>query len=223
MDDKNGIFCIDVETRNEGFDVKRDNEELLSCQLGDDNKQTLFYNHSDSNNFDNLKQNVKKLLESGAVFIGYYIEFDLENLKKFLGITIPKGRTIDIMSMEEFQFLKNLKNTNYVKLEDACKHFGIDVSHKMHMKNLAEDLKSKNPTWREDAINYIKSAGFSISEDEVMHRINKKAFGMTISKSYDDFSKNQDKNSLFYKYAIGDILSEFKLFMKLREKGIAND
>ena len=211
---------IDVETRNEGFDVKKDNKELLSCQIGNVQKQELFYKSSGSNNFDKLKESIEKMLENNVIFIGYYIEFDLENLRKFLDITIPENNVIDIMNMEEFQFLKRLRNTNYIKLEDACKHLGIDICHKEHMNKLAENLKLRNPNWVEDAKNYIKSNGFLATEDEIARKVNKKAFGTAISKSFDEFSRFDDKNSLFYKYAVGDVVCEFKLFEKLKEMGI---
>jgi len=63
------------------------------------------------------------------------------------------------------------------------------------MNKLADDLKSKNPKWKEDAMNYLKSNGWFVSEIEVAKRISKKAFGAAISKAYNEFSKNGDMNS----------------------------
>jgi len=86
-----GMYIVlDVETKNLGSDIMRDNEQLLSLQLGDATKQKLYY--YDSKNpkltLEIGKKQITILLSQGVVFAGYNIKGfvffgDIKNIQVF--------------------------------------------------------------------------------------------------------------------------------------------
>jgi hypothetical protein len=84
--------------------------------------------------------------------------------------------------------------------EKAKKYKVMDV-HKKHATVKAKELVEK------------RGWGFEFSHNYVLDKI---AGGNAIYEAYQEFVKNDgQKDSLFYEYAIGDIIIEYRLFKAL--------
>ena len=209
---------LDVETKNLGSDIMEDNERILSLQLGDATKQELYYYDSKDSQWTLSmgKKQIASLLPQAVIFTGYNIKgFDMVMLKEFLGVKIPESKMLDLCQSPRLtQFTCKKK----ARLEEVCRMCGIDVSHKQKMDKRAEKYRARqdireqarakaedlvrNKRWTPDfAFNYV---------------LDKIAGGRAIFDAYLEFVKSEgQKNTLFYEYAIGDVISEYQLLKKL--------
>lgn len=211
------LYSIDIETENKGIDVVNGVTRILSVQIGDEKKQEVYYADATLDGF-NLKQaktRIEELLDAGHSFAGYNIKnFDLPKLAQFLGVNIPESRAVDIIEMNEFAGLKKKIGWNRIPLERACQAYGIDAGHKELMTKRASPYFLKEQVIAE-ARTYVKSLihekGWS--EDYCLsYAVKSLAYKQAIIDAYQEFIKEQAGiSTLFYKYAIGDIICEHKL------------
>jgi superfamily II helicase len=114
-------IVLDVETKNLGSDIMKDNEQLLSLQLGDATKQELYYYDSKEpkRTLATGEKRIVSLLSQGVIFAGFKIKgFDIVMLKEFLGIEIPESKMLDLcLSPRLIQFT----NKSKMRMEEACK------------------------------------------------------------------------------------------------------
>jgi hypothetical protein len=210
--------ALDVETKNLGSDIMKDNEQLLSLQLGDDTKQELYYYDSKEPKLSLAmgKKRIASLLSQGVIFTGYNIKrFDTVMLKEFLGIEIPESKLLDLcLSPRLTQFATKPK----MRMEEACKACGVDVNHKRKIDKGADKFRAMQDI-REQAkarateLVRIKSWSYPFSYNYVLDKI---AGGHAIFEAYQEFVKSGgQKDTLFYEYAIGDVISEYQLLKKL--------
>jgi hypothetical protein len=211
---------IDIETENTGTDVMRDNKRILSVQIGDDIRQNLYWADSVEPEWtlESAKKEIASLLSRGVIFAGYnIIGFDVRFLKEFLDVEIPEMNTIDLCLCQK-QRLTKLTGRNRPRLEEACKAFGIIVVHKHRMDEKAEKYKSIEDVKKQataKAKELVEKKGWSpdFSYNYVLDKI---AGGNAIYDAYMEFVKSGgQRNTLFYEYAIGDVISEYQLLKAL--------
>ncbi len=214
------IVVIDIETENTGYDIKEDNKKIISVQFYDGIKEEFYYEASSTNNLEIAKARIKTLLDNDIQFAGYnIIYFDLPLITKFLGIEIPLSRVIDISEMKSIIFLKNQLNKKGVSLEEACNNFGIKCEHKKLLEPIINKIKQLPEVIDMANVGGLRLAnknGWSIDFSR-RYALNKISGGMAILESYKEFvNNNGSPDSIFYRYAIGDVVTEYELYQKLK-------
>lgn len=213
-------LIIDIETENTGTDVMEDNKRIISVQIGDDTKQTLYWADSKDPqwNLESAKKEIESLLSQGVIFAGHNIRgFDVRFLKQFLGVEIPESNILDPCQCQS-QKLTQLTGKNKPRLEEACAACGVKVTHKQRMNEKANKYKSIEAFKKQaltKAKELVRNKGWSLnfSYDLVLDKI---AVGNAIYDAYLEFVKSGgQKNTLFYEYAIGDVISEYQLLKAL--------
>jgi len=210
---------LDIETKNLGSNIMEDNEKILSIQLGDTIKQELYYYDSKEPQWTLAmgEKQIVSLLSQGYIFAGYNIKnFDIPLLKRFLGVEIPESKLFDIcQSPRLIQFTNNQR----CRMEEACRMCGVDASHKSKMDKRAEkylvrqDIKEQAKGKTED---FVKNRGWS-PDFAFRYVLDKIAGGHAIFDAYLEFVESGgQKNTLFYEYAIGDVISEYRLLKALK-------
>ena len=211
---------IDIETENTGTDVMEDNKRIISVQIGDDTKQNLYWADSKDPqwNLESAKKEIESLLSQGVIFAGHNIRgFDVRFLKQFLGVEIPESNILDPCQCQS-QKLTQLTGKNKPRLEEACAACGVKVTHKQRMNEKANKYKSIEAFKKQaltKAKELVRNKGWSLnfSYDLVLDKI---AVGNAIYDAYLEFVKSGgQENTLFYEYAIGDIISEYQLLKAL--------
>lgn len=211
---------LDTETKNLGFDIMKDNECMLSVQTGDNSNQKLFWADSTDAqwNLGSAKREIQNLLSKGVIFVGYNIKgFDLPMIKQFLNVDIPESQILDLCLCQP-QKIAQLTGKNRSRLEEACKAFGIDASHKQRMDEKAKAYKTNEAfkarsLVRAKELVQDKKWSYNFSYDYALDKI---AGGNAIYDAYLEFAKSGgQKNTLFYEYAVGDVISEYQLLKKL--------
>jgi hypothetical protein len=211
---------IDIETENTGTDIMKDNKRIISVQIGDDTKQSLYWADSKDPrwNLKSAKKEIESLLSQGVIFTGYNISnFDVRVLMQFLGVEIPQSNILDLCQCQP-QKLTQLTGKNKPRLEEACVACGVKVTHKQRMNEKIKKYKSmeahkKQAVAKAKELVENKGWGFDFSYDYALDKI---AGGNAIYDAYLEFVKSGgQKNTLFYEYAIGDIISEYQLFKAL--------
>ena len=214
------IVAIDIETENTGIDIMNDNTRIISVQLHDGTKGEFYYANSTTSNLKVAKEKIKGLLNNGVQFVGYNIlRFDIPILKKFLDIEIPLSQVIDISEMKSIFFLKKELNKGGISLEEACKHFGIKCEHKKLLEPIAEKIRQYPEVIAKSESEGLKLAsktGWGVERCR-SNALKKISGGMAILEMYNEFVRsNGSIDSLFYKYAMGDAISEYELYYKLK-------
>jgi len=202
---------IDIETENTGTDIMTDNKRILSVQIGDDVKQDLYWADSPKTqwNLESAKKEIASLLAQRVTFAGYnIIGFDVKFLKQFLDISIPESSLLDLCLHHKPQ-LSQLTGRNKPRLEEACSACGIAVSHKQRMNEQAKKYVT-NEVFKKQALakanDLVKGLGWGFDF----------SYKYAIYDSYLEFVKSGgQKNTLFYEYAVGDVISEYQLLKKL--------
>jgi hypothetical protein len=211
-------LIIDIETENTGTDIMKDNKRILSVQIGDDTKQNLYWADSREPqwNLENAKKEIASLLSQGVIFAGYnIIGFDVQFLKQFLGVKIPESNVLDLCQSAK---LIQLTGKKRARLEEACSACGIEVAHKQRMNEKAEKYKTidafKNQALaKAEELVKNKAWGFNFSYNYALDKV---AVGNAIYDAYLEFVRcGGQKNTLFYEYSIGDVISEYKLLKAL--------
>jgi hypothetical protein len=211
---------IDIETENIGTDIMTDNKRIISVQIGDDVKQDLYWADSPKTQWDleSAKKEIISLLNQGIIFAGYnIIGFDLRFLKEFMDVEIPDSNLLDLCMRHKPQ-LSRLTGRNKPRLEEACLACGIAVNHKQSMNELAVKYKTNEAFKKQASIKakeLVKNLGWS-PEFSYKYALDKVAGGNAIYDAYLEFVRSGgQKDTLFYEYAIGDVISEYQLLKKL--------
>lgn len=212
---------IDIETENTGSDIMADNKRILSVQIGDDTKQDLWWADSKKPqwNLESAKGEIASLLSQGVIFAGHNIRgFDIRFLKEFLGVEIPESNIHDPCECQS-EKMTRLTGRYHPTLEEACTALGIKVTHKKRMNEKAQLYKNR-PEFQEKAKEAAKKI-LKTKPDWTLNyaydrALNKIAGGNAIYDAYLEFVKCGGKeNTLFYEYAVGDVISEYQLLKAL--------
>lgn len=200
-----------------------DNSRVISIQLGDADNQKLYYADSSNpdNGLDESKKRIELLISEGYVFAGYSIKrFDVPLLKELMGIEIPEENVLELTHTTRFNDLLRNLGKRYLKLSDACIALGINADHKKRMDKKAEEYLTRQDILdkaRTEAPAIAKKKGGSV-EYAYNEAIQKLAGGYAIYDAYKEFVQTGgSEDTLFFEYAIGDIVCEYKLFKKLTE------
>jgi uncharacterized protein YprB with RNaseH-like and TPR domain len=214
-------FIIDIETENTGSDIMKDNKRIISVQIGDAIKQELYYDDSKDPQCSlvSAKKRIASLLSQRCIFAGYNIKgFDIPLLKRFMKVEIPESNILDLCQTPRVTQLAKNKNRRNLRLEEVCMEYGIEVNHKQKINEEAEKYKARQgikDQAKAKAKEYVNKKGWSLgfSYDYVLKKI---AGGRAIFDAYLEFVESGgQKNTLFYEYAIGDVISEYRLLKKL--------
>ncbi len=209
---------LDVETKNLGSDIMKDNEQILSIQLGDAIKQELYYDSKDPLwTLAMGKKRIASLLSQGHIFAGYNVKkFDIPLLKQFLGVEIPESSIFELSETPKVTELNKMKK---YRLEEVCAECGIDVGHKLKMSEKAEKYKVRQDIKAQadaKAKDLVKNKGWSL-DFALRYVLDKIAGGHAIFDAYLEFVESGgQKNTLFYEYAIGDVIAEYQLLKALK-------
>jgi len=210
---------IDIETENIGSDILKDNKRIISIQIGDADKQELYYDDSEDPrySFSEAKRQIASLLSRGHIFAGYNIlGFDIPILKRFLRVEVPESNIFDLCQTPK---VSELRNRKLFSLEQVCGECGIEVAHKRRMNEKTNEYK-KRQDFKDLAVVKAKELvndkgwSFDFSYNRMLDKI---AGGNAIYDSYQEFVKSGgQKNTLFYEYAIGDVICEYRLLKTLK-------
>lgn len=214
-------LIIDIETENTGSDVMKDNKRIISVQIGDDTEQELYYTDSEDPRFTlaMAKERIVSLLAQRVIFTGYNIKgFDIPILKQFQGIEILDSSLLELSQTTAVSNLCLQKGRKSLRLEEICSHLGIDSSHKEEMNRKAEMYKTRPDVIaqaEEEARNLVSCKGWTPSFS-YNYALDKIAGGNAILDAYKDFVASKGSvNTLFYRYAVEDVISEFKLLKRI--------
>jgi hypothetical protein len=215
------LTVIDIETENTGYDIMKHNKRIISVQMFDGREGSIFYDGSSENSIDAAKSNIKSQIRENYKFVGFNIKnFDTPLIKEFLGIEIPSGQILEIGEMPRMNTIREKLGKNRPRLFDICDYLGIECSHKNIMDSLALKLKSRPDVMalaKEGAEKFIKERGWS-PDFSYKYALEKVSGGMAILDSFNEFVRSGgDTNSLFYKYAMGDVFAEYRLFEMLNK------
>jgi hypothetical protein len=209
---------IDIETENTGTDIMEDNKRILSVQIGDDTIQNLYWADSKDPQWtlESAKKEIASLLSQGVIFSGYNIKgFDVRFLKQFLGVEIPEASILDLCQSPK---ITQFTGKNKARLEEACAACGVRVTHKQRMNEKAKKYKSME-AHKDKALakanELAENRGWS-QDFSYNYALDKVAGGNAIYDAYLEFVKSGgQKDTLFYEYAIGDVISEYQLLKAL--------
>lgn len=213
-------IVIDIETENTGYDIMGDNKRILSVQTYNGNESAIYYDGSDTNDLSDAKRFLEEHIGLGTKFIGFNVRnFDVRFIREFMGVDIPNSQIIDIGELSKTNDIKQKMGKNRPRLADLCGFLKIECSHKNLMDDQSTEFKNLPHVIelaKEGAEKWVKEKGWSynFSYDYSLNII---SGGMAIMKSFEDFVKLKgSKDSLFYKYAIGDVISEHALYQMMR-------
>lgn len=215
------VIAIDIETENTGADIDLDNKRIISLQIGNATNVELYYADSKhpAYGLPSARDRIAEMLSNGYVFTGYYIEdFDIRNISKFLGISIPPSNFIDLARTDIINSLK--RSHRLYKLEDVCSRYSIPVKHKHRMNEKTETYKTRQDILAladREAPKIARKKGGTV-EYARAEAIRKIAGGIAILDSYKEFiEKGGSKDTLFYEYATGDVVCEYLLFEVVKQ------
>ena len=214
------IITLDIETENTGYDIMEDNKRIISVQLFDGNDAKIYYDGSEDDNLGSVKKELNSLVNEDTSFLGFNIRgFDVPLIKKFLGIDIPASQIIEISEMPKMNTIRKHFGKNWPRLMDCCEFMHVECSHKGLMDEHSTKLK-KLP----DIIERAKKGGIalqekrSLSSDYAYNRaLNLISGGMAILEAFNEFVESKgDQNTVFYRYAMGDVFTENALYLKMK-------
>lgn len=212
--------AIDIETENTGIDIMKDNKRIISVQIGNDTKQNLYWADSKDSlwTLKSAEKEISSLLSQGVIFTGYNIKgFDNLFLKQFLGIEIPELNILDICHTDEIREFHN--TTSDWTMECACAKWFVSANYKQKMNTKAEQYKTRQDIQEKAKVGareIMKTKSWLTPSGAYTKALNKIAGGHAIYDAYLEFVKSGgQKDTLFYEYAIGDVVSEYQLLKKL--------
>ena len=212
------IVSLDIETENTGTDIKDGNKRIISIQIYNDKIEEIYYDDSNDKNIQKGKERIKSLLDDGYIFVGYnLINFDVPLIKKFLDIEIPFSSIIEIIEMNKIVELR--KNLKKYKLEDVCNELGVECSHKKLLIPLTEQHKKDRDVIEGAKIEGAKTASIKGWSLEFCRKraLDLISGGLAILDAYNQFVRSDgNPDSIFYKYAIGDVRTEYNMYHKLK-------
>jgi len=211
------ILSFDIEAENTGADVRRDNKRIISIQLYNQDIEEIYYDDSTEQSLEHGKERIQSLLNDGYTLVGYYISgYDIPLLKEFLGIEIPSSKYIDISCMDK---VEKIKAKFGYSLQAVCEGVDVPCSHKKLLEPLVKKLKL-DPEIIERA--KIEGSKMASKKSQTLQYAREKALnlicgGSAILEAYHEFVKSDgNTDTIFYRYAIGDVKSEYELFCKIK-------
>lgn len=218
---ENKIVTLDIETENTGYDIMEDNKRIISVQLleGDDSK--IYYDGSESNDLESAKEILRNMIEGGKSFLGFNIRgFDVRFIKKFLGVDIPPSQVIEISELPRMNSIREHFGKKRPRLVECCELLNVECLHKglmdeqsdkfKQLPNVIEKAKEGATKWNEQL-----GWGYDFSYRLALDRI---AGGMAIFEAFKKFVQaNGDPNTVFYRYAMGDVFTEYALYLKMKQ------
>jgi len=212
------IVSLDIETENTGIDIKNDNKRIISIQVYNEEMEEIYYDGSKDKSIKYGKERISSLLSNGYIFVGYnLVNFDVPLIKEFLEVEIPFSNIIEISQMDKVVELRQ-KFRKY-KLEEVCNEIGIECGHKKLLNPLVERFKN-DPS----IIELAKREGAIMASQKhwTLDFSRRRALdlicgGMAILEAYNEFvNSNGNPASIFYRYAMGDVKTEYQLYYKIR-------
>jgi hypothetical protein len=215
------LTVLDIETENTGYDIMKHNKRIISVQMFDGSTGRLFYDGSESSPIGDAKEAILSQMDDGYGFVGFNVRnFDVPLIKEFMGVEIPSGQVMEIGEMPPMDSIRQRLGKQRPRLFDVCDHLGIECSHKGIMDELSMRFRSRPDVValaKEGADNLVKEKGWSLgfSQDYALGKV---AGGMAILESFNEFvNSGGSMDSLFYKYAMGDVFSEHRFFEALKK------
>ena len=213
-------IVIDIETENTGYDVMGDNKRILSVQTYDGNESRIYYDGSDKNDLSSAKRFLEEQIGVGTKFVGFNVRnFDVRFIREFMDVDIPNSQIVDIGELQKTNDIKQKMGKNWPRLVELCDFLEIECSHKNLMDDQSivfKNLPHVIELAKEGAEKWGKEKGWSHNYS-YNRALNSISLGMAIMKSFEDFVQTGgNTDSLFYKYAIGDVISEYLLYQKVK-------
>ena len=132
-----------------------------------------------------------------------------------MGIEIPESNTFDLSQTQRVAELNKIKK---FRLEDVCTECGVETKHKRKMNEKAEEYKARQDfkdQARAKAKDLAKNRGWTL-DFAYRYALDKIAGGTAIINAYQEFARSGgQKSTLFYEYAVGDVISEYNLLKVL--------
>jgi len=215
------IVTLDIETENTGADILNDNKRIISIQILKEHDAKIFYDGSNTNSIKVGKNELISLVENGKSFVGFNLRnFDIPLIQKFLDVKIPSSQIIEISELPAMDEVRRKLGKNKVSLVQTCDVIGVECKHKNIMNEKSEALKKETHVIEQAKIaakKWVDDLGWG-REFSYNHALNKIAGGMAILESFNEFVKSGGReDTLFYKYAIGDIIVEHELYQNLKK------
>jgi len=216
----NEIVTLDIETENTGYDIMEDNKRIISIQLMEGTETKIFYDGSKTDSIEAGENKLHSLIESGKNFVGFNIRnFDVRLIKKFLGIRIPASQIIEISEMPKMNNIRKHLRNDWPRLVDCCEFMDVECSHKGLMDEQSNRLKK-----RPDVIKKAKEGAVALQERRGLsfnsaynRALDKISGGTAILEAFNEFVGSKgDPNTIFYRYAMGDVFSENALYLKMK-------
>jgi len=216
------IIMVDVKTENTGVDAMADSKRIISVQIGDAAKQDLYY--ADANVGDrSLFQaaiRIRMLIAQGCLLAGYNLkEFEVPVLKRFLALPVPSANALDLRDLEGVKKLQQETGKPFLELEEVCRECGIPVEHNRPLNEKAEALKEKPEIQAQanEAAKQLEAKGWTAASS-VNYALERIATGHAVLEAYQEFVQRDGAgDSLYYKYAVGDVLCEHLLLPVLQQ------
>jgi len=213
------IITLDIETENTGYDIEKDNKRVISIQLLDGTNGKLYYENAPYADLTVAKDRIIALMQAGDSFLGFNISFDVRRIKEFLGVAIPSTQIVEITELPAMEFVRQALQRRKPRLEEVCKVLEIPCTHKEIMTKRSDKFKQLLHVIdkaKEGANKFQNERGWSY-DFSYGYALDKICGGMAILDSFNEFVRTKgDTQTDFYKYAIGDIVTEKELFLKLK-------
>jgi hypothetical protein len=215
------LVALDIETENTGYDIMNDNKRIISIQLLNGTDTRLYYDGSLDAGLYDAVSDLQSMIKNDWHFVGFNIKnFDIPMLKRFLDVEIPQSQTIEITEMKPMDVIRKKTGRQRPRLEDTCAIAGIECNHKKEMNQFAQKYKidpGVRSAAKEAAKIFQMEKGWS-HDFSLGYAIDKISGGMAIMSSFDEFvSSGGNTDTLFYRYAIGDVVAESALYSRLSE------
>jgi len=164
-----------------------------------------------------VNSNIMKIYYSHAIPL--YGTEEESSEKQNIVENIPNVTIVEISEMLAMDRVRQQIGKNKVSLIQACDVMGVGCSHKNLMDEKTEKFKQQPDVIEQAKIGARKWVdelgwGSDFSFNLALRRI---AGGMAILEAFNEFvDSDGDTNSLFYDYAIGDLMSEKALYLKMK-------
>ena len=213
---------IDIKTENTGADFMADNRRIISIQIGDSARQDLYYADAsvgDRSLFQGVIR-IRMLIAQGCVLAGYGLKgFEVPLLRRFLAVTIPEANTLDLRDMDGVKRLQQKTGRALLELEEVCSEYGIPADHRRLMDEKAEPLKKRQEILAQanEAAKQLVAKGWN-SDSSLKYALDTIVTGHAVLESYEEFvQKGGAGDTLFHKYAVGDVVCEHRLLQALQQ------
>ena len=163
---------------------------------------------------------IRMLIAQGCVLAGYGLKgFEVPLLRRFLAVTIPEANTLDLRDMDGVKRLQQKTGRALLELEEVCSEYGIPADHRRLMDEKAEPLKKRQEILAQanEAAKQLVAKGWN-SDSSLKYALDTIVTGHAVLESYEEFvQKGGAGDTLFHKYAVGDVVCEHRLLQALQQ------